>query len=339
MSEVKAPEQAQKLLGHLAGYVSMRTVEVGLRTGIVQKLAEHPDGVTSETLAKELGYDPFYVSVWLRSAYGAEVLEASNDDSYRLAPHMSTLLLDPDSPMYVGGNFTLLVQPEIFDLFADKLPTGQRIWWDQTSPEWIQGVSGTGRAFYNRLIPGALEQVPGLKDKLAEGAKVLELASGAGIGLVKLANAYPSISLVGLDGDAYSIELASNRLKEAGLENRAILVLSSLEDLDAQAEFDVAIINISMHEARDIEKATQRVREALTEGGIFVISDFPFPEALGDFRTVPARIMLAIQFFEALIDDQLLPTREFVELLQRNGFKDVGSFDVTPVHAITYGTK
>jgi hypothetical protein len=37
-------DQAGKLLGQLAGYVGHRTVEIGLRLGLVAELAQHPDG-------------------------------------------------------------------------------------------------------------------------------------------------------------------------------------------------------------------------------------------------------------------------------------------------------
>ncbi|MDA0232676.1 MAG: hypothetical protein O3C69_04240, partial [Chloroflexi bacterium] len=100
----------------------------------------------------------------------------------------------------------------------------------------------------------------------------------------------------------------------------------------------MVFINISMHECRDIEKVTQNVRQALKPGGHFVISDFPFPENLEDLRTVPARVMSGIQYFEAQIDDQLMPTADFVDLLNRNGFSDVGALDITPVHNLIYGT-
>ena len=52
---------------------------------------------------------------------------------------------------------------------------------------------------------------------------------------------------------------------------------STLEEFSASDEFDVAIINISMHECRDLEKVTSNVRSALKPGGYFVISDIPFP--------------------------------------------------------------
>lgn len=100
----------------------------------------------------------------------------------------------------------------------------------------------------------------------------------------------------------------------------------------------MALINISMHECRDIDRVAANVRRALRPGGTFVVSDFAFPPALEGCRTVPGQPMCGVQFFEALIDDQLLPTEAFVVLLRRHGFRDVASFDLTPVHAVTYGT-
>jgi ubiquinone/menaquinone biosynthesis C-methylase UbiE len=198
-------------------------------------------------------------------------------------------------------------------------------------------VSGTGRSFYTRLIPGALARVPGLSDRLARGGQVLDLACGAGVGLVKLAGAYPGCSLVGLDGDAYSLNLLQDRLREEGREDRVSLVHSELEDMDASKEFDAVVINISMHECRDIPKVTENVHPALKPEGYFVISDFPFPETTEGCRTVPARILCGIQFFEALIGDQLLATQAYVDLLKEHGFRNVDAFDITPVHAVTYG--
>jgi hypothetical protein len=49
--------------------------------------------------------------------------------------------------------------------------------------------------------------------------------------------------------------------------------------------------------------------------------------------------MSGIQFFEAQIDDQLLPVSTYLDLLDRHGFRDVGSFELSPVHAVTYGQK
>ncbi len=332
-------QQAGKLLSQMAGYVGVRTVDIGLRFGLLEEIANHSQGIAPEALARQKGLDSFYVQVWCRSAYASEVLELGENQTFRLAAYMDKLLLDQDFPGYMGAMFRLMVQPEIFDEFAEKLPSGQRTWWDQHSPTFIQMVSDTGRPFYTRLIPGGLSQVPGLSDRLAQGARVLELACGAGVGLMRMAQTYPQSSFMGVDGDAYSLELVADRLRQAGLQDRVSLVRSMLEEVNASEEFDFAIINISMHECRDIEKVTSNVHRALKSDGYFVISDFPFPDSTEGCRTIPARIMCGIQFAEALIGDQLLPTRSYVELLGRHGFRNVGAFDLTPVHAVTHGQK
>jgi ubiquinone/menaquinone biosynthesis C-methylase UbiE len=189
------------------------------------------------------------------------------------------------------------------------------------------------------LVPGGFDRVPGLSERLAGEAKIMDLACGAGAGLQKLASAYPKSTLVGVDGDAHSLEVTGRRLKEAGLGDRVSLVECTFEDLNAGDDFDVVTINVSMHECRDIDKVTQNVHRALKPDGYFVISDFPFPATIEGVRTPPARVMSGIQFFEALIDDQLLPTQAYVDLLSKHGFKNVDAFDMTPVHAVTYGQK
>ena len=101
----------------------------------------------------------------------------------------------------------------------------------------------------------------------------------------------------------------------------------------------LVVNNISMHECRDIDRVTENVREALEPGGWFVISDFPFPDTDEGLRSTPGRIMSGIQFFEAQIDDQLLPRAAYDELLTRHGFTDLGTASLTPMHALTWGRR
>ncbi len=331
-------KQAGKVLQQVAGYVGVRTIDIGLKHGLLEELSKHSGGLTSDELARNAGIDPFYSMVWCRSAYANEILEREGE-RFVLAPHMDRLLLDHDFPGHVGGLPAVLLAYDMFDRFSENLKSGERSWWDKCSPEFIQGVRTTGRSFYNRLIPAGVVQVPGLLGQFEGGAHVLELATGAGFGLSKMAQTYPKCTFVGVDGDAYSLGLAAEAVKEADASDRVELVESTFEGFTRDSEFDVAVISISMHECRDIEKVTANVHAALKPGGIFVISDFPFPETVEETRTVPARIMSGIQFFEALIDDQLMPTSDFVSLLKRHNFNDVDAFDITPVHAVTHGRK
>lgn len=333
---VTVQEQAAALLGQVAGYMGHRTIATGLSTGLVAAISESPEGSTAADLADRLDLDGFYVSVWCRAAFAAGILERVGH-GYRLAPQMTTLLLDTTSPAYVGAMFPLALQPEMFDRFEKGLSSGERLWWDEASPEWIAGVAGTGRPFYTRLVPGGLAQVPGLTERLEAGATVVDTACGAGNGLIRLAEFYPNARIIGVDGDAHSIEQARQLVERSGLSDRVSLVCSPLEQFTVDEPVTVVINNISMHECRDIDQVTQNVRDALEPGGWFVISDFPFPDTDAGLRSVPGRIMNGIQFFEAQIDDQLLPRAAYDDLLSRHGFVEIGNVSLSPVHAVTYG--
>jgi ubiquinone/menaquinone biosynthesis C-methylase UbiE len=345
--EVTVPDQAGRLLGHVAGYVAHRVIAIGLRTGLIQALADAGEPVSADDLAERLGLDPYYVAVWCRAAHadglcdrpgGEPVAEpAGLEGRYRLAPHAATLLLDASHPGYLGGVFTVLEQDEVFDRFERTLATGERLWWDGCSADWIERVAGTGLPFYTRLVTAGLTQVPGLGARLRAGCRVVDIACGSGAGLVQLARAFPECVVVGVDGDRHSIEQAGRRLEEAGLRDRCELVHSPLEEFALDEPASCVINNISMHECRDIDRVTENVRAALQPGGWFVISDFPFPETVGGLRSVPGRVMAGIQLFEAQIDDQLLPRSAYDELLRRHGFTELGNLGLSPVHAVTYG--
>lgn len=331
-------DQAPKLLGNAAGYVGHRTIGIGLRSGLVETLAEHDEGLTPEGLADRLGLDALYTRVWCRAGVATGLLERDGD-RVRLAPHMGTLLLDTTSPAYVGALFQVFEQDELFDRFERVLPTGERLWWDDCSQEWIAGVAGTGTPFNIRLVPGGLSEVPGLQQRLDEGGRIVDTACGAGVGVVRLAEHYPACDVLGVDGDPDSIELARRRIEQEGLADRVELDATPLEDMTIDPPAALVVNNISMHECRDIDAVTRNVLDGLEPGGWFVISDFPFPEDDEGLRTVPGRLMAGIQFFEAQIDDQLLPRSAYDDLLERHGFTELGHTQLTPVHALTWGRR
>jgi SAM-dependent methyltransferase len=331
-------QQAGMLLQQVAGYVGTRTTQLGLRAGLIEAFAETDRGLTPGELAVEADIDPFYAEVWCRAAIGAGLL-GRDGERLQLAAHLDALLLESEHPAHVGAVVRILEHPEIFDQFGERLATGERTWWDQCSTEFIGGVAATGLPFYVRLIPGGLSRVPGVEDLLQGPARALDTACGAGAGLVRLGEMYPDLTLTGADGDRASLDRAAEAVAEAGIEDRIELVHTPLEELDQDEEFDLVINNISMHECRDIDEVTARIRRSLRPGGWFVISDFPFPDTDEGLASVPGRLMSAIQYFEAQIDDQLLPRHAYDAVLERHGFTELGSAELAPVHALTWGRK
>lgn len=332
-------EQAAKILGPLSGVATAWALDLGIRLGIFEHLAGRKGGASAEEVASALLLDPLYTKVILRSAYAAEVLDLDRE-RYRLAEHMQTLLLDPEAPGYLaGGVKTLVALRETYLDLREFTRTGEREWWGDFDPEWIDAVGENGQTYYRRILNGVVPQLPAVKKKLEAGARYLDIACGVCRGPAKVVGAYPKTTVTAVDADAYTIEVAEREMKERGIGDRFTFVQEFIENLTFDGGHDLALINISLHEARDIERAVERTHAALEPGGVFLVSEFPFPEREEDCRTVPGRLMCGVQFFEAHIGCQLLPTSRFVELLEGAGFVDVGVIDLTPTHVVIHGTK
>ncbi len=335
MEEVQAA--AGKVLASYAGYINTWSIELGLRLGLFEAIRDTP-GISVADLAKALNYDPLYTKVWCNAGYAGGFLERS-DGGFALAPHMDKVLLDPEFPMAAGGTafvMTALRDPMIS--LRERFGTGERIWWDKTSLEFREAVGMTGFPFYVRLVKLAFPKMAGVQAALEAGGSVLEMACGTCRGLTRLAEAYPKARFTAVDGDEGTLEMARANLAQAGIGD-VRLVHSPLEELEFEDAFDIVLINISLHEARDMKRVVENAHRALKPGGWFVVSDMPFPEKPEDLRTIPGQLMCGIQYFEALIDDQLLPVSHYVKELKEAGFEDIETLDVTPIHAIVYGRK
>jgi len=332
-------EQVPKILGPLSGTATVWALELGLRLGVFEHLAGNPQGATAEEVAASLGLDLQYAHVVLRAAYAAEVLDRRGD-GYLLADHMAVLLLDSDAPGYLGGAIkTFVALRESYLDLRHHARSGKREWWSDFDAEWIDAVGENGQTYYRRLLNVVVPELPAVGGALERGARYLDLACGVCRGPAKVVDAFPNTNVTAVDGDAYTLELAEREMKERGIRDRFRFVESMLEDLDIEGGHDLAVINISLHEARDIDRAVERAYAALEPGGTFLVSEFPFPEREEDCRTVPGRLMCGVQFFEAHIGCQLLPTARFVEHLERAGFRDVGIVEVTPMQVVVHGTR
>lgn len=332
-------QQAGKILGPLSGVATTWALDLGLRLGVFEHLAGQPDGADATEVAKALELDPLYTKVVLRAAYAGEILD-QDDGRYRLAEHMRTLLLDPDSAAYAAGAVrTLVALRETYLDLRRFARTGEREWWGDFDPEWIDAVGENGQTYYRRMLGSVVPKLPPVQAALERGARYLDLACGLCRGPAKVVAAFPGTRVTAVDCDRFSLATAEREMKERGVGDQFRFVQSFLEDLDIEGGYDLAIINISLHEARDIRRVVERVHRALDDGGTFLVSEFPFPEREEDTRTVPGRLMCGVQAFEAHIGCQLLPTSRFVELLEHAGFRDVGSIDVTPTHVVIHGTR
>ena len=266
-SEEEQRSFSAHLLSLATSHLAVWAIDLALRLGVVQALQVEPAGLRPVVLAERLSLDPEMTATLCRAAYTAQLLEFDGEH-YSLAAG-AEVLLDADSPLYARGLVGVaLGLREQLERLREDIPAGRRSWWDQIGPEYLEAVADTGRAFYTRLIDQVIPQFPEIQERLHSGGGVLELGCGYGAGLVKMGRAYPTVTLVGIDGDPHSLSMAEENLAAAGLGARVSLRKQTFESVDIEGGFDFAYINISLHEARDKLATVVNCFRALNAGGI-----------------------------------------------------------------------
>lgn len=334
-------EQFRKLFGYAGGFQGTWVAVIGRKAGLLQAIHEAGGAITAEALARRLGYAPPYVLVWCRAAYAYELLDYDPATGFRLAPHMADLLLNSQDPQYVGGRLDLTVAfGEDFAAFPARLRDGARFPRKDHAPELVRGIMENTKPDFAIMTEIVLPQAPGLLARLAGGGEILDVGCGAAHGLVHFARRFPGARGLGLEVDPPMLELAARNVAEAGVGDRVRVESASALDLDHAGRFDLAVMNIALHETgerREWEAVLGRVRRALRPGGTLLVSELPYPGTIEEYRAQPAyRLLAGIQHHEALVGCGMITIPELRELLERAGFRNVRRVDQPSPTRIMY---
>jgi S-adenosylmethionine-diacylgycerolhomoserine-N-methlytransferase len=117
------------------------------------------------------------------------------------------------------------------------------------------------------------------------GGFVLEIGCGTGRNLIKIARAYPTARLYGLDISVEMLSTARASIARAGLANRITVVQGDATSFDASAlfsitQFDRVVMSYTLSMIPDWEAALAQGAHALSSGGALHIVDFGQQEQL-----------------------------------------------------------
>ena len=261
-----------QVVGELGATVNAGLIVIGDRLGLYKAMAA-AGPVTPSELAEKTGTAERYVREWLNAqAAGGFVEYNPETQRYLLPAEQAMALANEDSPAFVCGAFelataTLKSGTEIESAFR----SGAGFGWHQHDIGVSTGCERFFRPGYNaNLVSAWLPALDGVEEKLRVGAKVADVGCGLGASTRLMAQAYPRSKFTGFDYHAESIELAREKAKGAGLQDRARFEVAPAAAFPGSA-YDVIAMFDCLHDMGDPVGAAQHVRKALAPDGTWLI--------------------------------------------------------------------
>ncbi len=327
MAEITPEEQTARLWSYLKGFHAVHLVNVGVELGIFERFRRSEGALSAADLAGALGLHGHYVEVWCKTACAYELLDAVGAGEFRLAPHIDLLLAGRGNPRYLAPYFTASIEHIGRDMerYPEYFKSGETYTYQEHGQAFSEAIAEITAGFHVVVARRLLPAIPGQKDKLEAGSRILDMGCGAGGLVMQIAKAYPKSTCLGVDVDGHGVAMAERRVAEAGLGDRVRIEHLDGEFIGHEDEFDLVTLFEVLHEI-PVEARPQvlaNCHAALKPGGVLFVLDETYPSTLDDLRKPEYGFAVQTAFNE-LIWGNVVPTREDQDsLLAGAGFADV----------------
>ncbi|WP_342542280.1 class I SAM-dependent methyltransferase [Paenisporosarcina sp. FSL H8-0542] len=195
-----------------------------------------------------------------------------------------------------------------------------------------------------------------LRANVNDSAKVLVIGAGGGNEIVTFGTANPTWTFAGVDPSEAMLEVAMQKAKNAGIEDRVSIHTGIVEQIEFNETFDAATCLLVLHFVETVEEKLsllKTVRERLQPGAPFVLvsmfgdqSNPEFDERMNLWKSIWLDLTdLTQEDVEAMEESvrelSFIPATQIEELLQQAGFERVTQFFSTTLFGgwIAHATK
>jgi SAM-dependent methyltransferase len=315
------------LIAGLGGFYRAWLVYLGLELGLFARLRDAgPDGLSVAELATATGTRAEAVDVW---AWAADAHRLARLEGGRLVlePVVATILLDDQSPEFLGGQFVHAVVASLdwhrmLDFFATGVPFPERPDRYRVAIErlTVQDIA----VFFQE----ALSALPQLVADLGEGGRVLDVHCGGGRWLIAMARRFPGLELVGVEFEPDSVTRAQDNVAAAELAHRITIEHGDVERPGHVGEFDLAYFQYALHLLPHPPAALAAAWAALRPGGRLLVLDWPLPSTVEEFRTRHGELIAGVQLDEILQGTRLVTREQFRAWFTTAGLPDPEVIDL-----------
>lgn len=272
----KADAFAGRLLSALNDGALCLMTSIGHRTGLFDAMRNQPP-MTSAQLAARAGLNERYVREWLGAMVTSRVVEVDPETlTFRLpAEHAAFLTREAGADnlavftQYVG----LLggVEDEIVRCFRN----GGGVPYERFPRFHEVMAEDSGQSVLSSLESRILPLVPGLRERLERGLRMLDVGCGRGHILLRLAELFPASQFVGMDLSEEATGGARDAADARGLRNIEFVAMD-LSDFDRTAEpesFDFITTSDAVHDQAKPLNVLRGIRRSLRPDGVYLMQD------------------------------------------------------------------
>jgi 2-polyprenyl-3-methyl-5-hydroxy-6-metoxy-1,4-benzoquinol methylase len=266
----RAEEFGGRMVGVVDGAMLALSISVGHRLGLYDALAGL-DPATSDEIAERTGLQERYLREWLAAQLAGGIVEHDPAAETWWLPREHTFVLTRAAG---ANNLGILaggvarfgeVEDDVVKVFRE----GGGVPWSRLTriQEWQPELSYAVFADIDEV----LGLVPGLVDRLREGIDVLDVGCGTGHAAVRVADAYPSSRILGVDQGANQIAAASGEATRLRLTNTTFEVRDA-SDL-APASADLVLAFDVVHDLAHPYETLRAIHDALRPGGALLMAE------------------------------------------------------------------
>ena len=280
----------ERLFGDALGALELYTIYLGERLGLYRALSKSGPA-TSSQLAERTGTSERYVREWLEQHAASDLLAVDDPRAeplarrYWLPPEHIAVLANPDDVRYEASTGVDIVRagrslPQLVEAFRAGNAPPPLPW----EPE---GRAEPNRARFINLL--GTEWLPAIVDldlrlRAEPPARVLDVACGTGWSSIAMAQAYPHITVVGIDLDHDAISAARRHAERAGVADRVQFSINDAADLRGAGGYNLVTIIEALHDMSRPVEALNAARQMLARDGTLLVVDGLVAEEF----TVPA---------------------------------------------------
>lgn len=248
-------------------------ISIGHRTRLFDVMADTYAAATSEEISSRANLNERYVREWLGALVTARIIQYDPQEKTYSLPKEKADFLTRNGKFNMATTVQFIpVMAQVEDEIIHCFENGGGVPYESYNRFHEVMAEESNQTVLAELIDGILPIVLGIKDKLNQGIKVLDVGCGSGRAINLMAKTFPSSHFTGYDFSSEGIKNAKKEKERLQLQN-ANFEQQDAASFDHTKRFDMITAFDAIHDQANPKKVLENIRQSLKPDGVFLMQD------------------------------------------------------------------